>query len=187
MRSQAPLDWFKSILQASGSSQLIALPVNGNKFKKWKLQIMIKWECPGVKKKKKERKKEVKMVPYELRNHKGGIKVQHPSLVTSALDGSCVVSFTPRSHYPAGKRPCIGLNYEAGRAPDPVWMSSRFLEPAGIRNPGSSSPLPSHRTDYSIAVRTLWLHFQLCYSSPTVTKMFLPWRIPEARGRNTTV
>lgn len=132
-----------------GDSQLFALPVNGNKFKKWKLEIMRKRECPVVKKKK------VKMTPHKLRNHKRELKVQHPSLVTLALDGSCVVSFTPGFLYSAGNRPCIGLNYEDGRAPDPVWMSCRSLEPARIRNPGSSSPSPSQRTDYAIAARTL--------------------------------
>lgn len=82
---------------------------------------------PGVKKKGKDG-------PIQTTKPQRGKKVQHPSLVTSALDGSCVVSFTPRSLYSAGKRPCIGLNYEVGRAPDPVRMSCRSLDLPGFEN-----------------------------------------------------
>jgi hypothetical protein len=133
------------------------------------------------------KKKNVKMTPTRTTKPQRGNKGTAPLTRNIGLDGSCVVSFTPRSLYPAGKRPRIGLNYEARRAPDPVWLSWRSLEPAGIRNPGSSSPLPNHRTDYAIAARTLWLHFQRYYSSPFVTEIILPRQIPEATRRSTTV
>jgi hypothetical protein len=81
-----------------GGSQLFALHVNG-KFKKLEIRNYEKaCVCPMVKK--------VKMALHEQRNHTGGIEVQHLSLVISALDGRSVVSFTLRSLYSAGKRPC---------------------------------------------------------------------------------
>jgi hypothetical protein len=106
---------------------LFALPVDGNKFKNMEIRDYGKATVPRAKKKSKDGPTQTTK-PH--RRNKG-----MPSLtLTSALDGSCVVSFTPRSLYPAGKRPCNGLNYEAGRAPDPLWMSGRSPEPSAIRN-----------------------------------------------------
>jgi hypothetical protein len=61
-----------------------------------------------------------------------------------------VVTFTPWPFFPREGTP-VPIEMEAGWAPEPVWTfrcRENLVSSSGIRNPGPSSPYPSHDNDH---------------------------------------
>ena len=62
--------------------------------------------------------------------------------MTTALEGGCGVSVTPRPLFTPGKDPVHNI-HEAGWAPGPVWSGAENLATTGIRGPDRPARIQS--------------------------------------------